>query len=245
MRANMIKAYPPEDMPRYYKRIKEYFEMKMPHSPLAGKAELGSRRCEKGYQLIAASACGRIAKELGASEDKAEALSLAVGQFFPKYGMAGLETIKEYIAKNNLALDPDLLGVRMVEQMIGVRLFVAEELDEKLRQYFGGEESDPEVKIVRFVQQTIKEVKIAENFYDGYPGDLLFNVIEEIGQLAKENGKLTRGKILEQYRAQIDAYQAPVLTEEQRQEIFAELDGFARGFPKETPETAVLIYIYA
>ena len=31
MREKMIKIYPPEDMPRYYKRIKEYFEMKMPH----------------------------------------------------------------------------------------------------------------------------------------------------------------------------------------------------------------------
>lgn len=245
MRANMIKNYPPEDMPRYYKRIREYFEMKMPHSALAGKADLGSNRSEKGYQIIAASACGRIARNLGASEDKAEALSLAVGQFFPKYGMAGLEAVKEYITKNNIALDLDTLGVKLVEQMIGVRLFVAAELVEKLRQYFGGDDSDPEVRIVRFVQQTIKDVKIAEKYFNGYPGDLLFNVSEEIGNLAKENGKITPSRILEQYRAQIDAYQAPVLTEEQKQEVFKEIDGFVSGFRNETPETAVLIYIYA
>ena len=244
MRKKIIKTYPPEDMPRYYKRIREYFEMKMPHSALAGKADLGSCRSEKGYQIIAASACGRMARALGASEDKAEALSLAVGQFFPKYGMAGLEPIKEYITKNNLALDLDTLGVELVECMICVRLFVAAELDEKLRQYFGGDDSDLEVRIVRFVQQTIKDVKIAEKYFNGDPGDLLFNVIEEIGKLAKENGKITPSRILEQYRAQIDAYQAPVLTEEQRQEVITELDGYVHGLRDKTPETAVLIYMY-
>ena len=65
MKTETIKAYPPEKMPHYYTRIKKYFEMKMPHSALAGKAELGSFRSEKGYQLIAASACGRIARDLG------------------------------------------------------------------------------------------------------------------------------------------------------------------------------------
>lgn len=37
--------------------------------------------------------------------------SLAVGQFFPKYGMAGVEPIKEYIVNNKIDLDPDTLGV--------------------------------------------------------------------------------------------------------------------------------------
>ena len=244
MSRKIIKTYPPEDMPRYYKRIKEYFEMKMINSALAGKADPGSCRSEKGYQLIAASVCESIAGYLGGNEDKAAALSLAVGQFFPKYGMAGLEPIKEYIAKNNLALDFDTLGVELIEHMICVRLFVAADLDEKLRQYFCGDDSDPEVRIVRFVQQTIKEVKIAEKYFKGYPGDLLFNVTDEIKKQAKENGKIMPSKILEEYREQIDTYKAPVLTEEQRQEVFAELDKYVHGFKNETPETAVLIYMY-
>lgn len=244
MRAKMIKTYPPDDMPRYYKRIKEYFEMNMPHSALAGKADLGSNRSEKGYQIIAASACGRIARNLGASEDKAEALSLAVGQFFPKYGMAGLEPIKEYITNNNIALDLDTLGVELIECMISVRLFVASELDEKLRQYFGGDDSDLEVRIVRFVQQTIKDVKIAEKYFNGHPGDLLFIVIQEINDLAKENGKITPSKILEQYRAQIDANQSPMLTDEQRQEVYMEVDKYVHNLKDKTPEIAVLIYMY-
>ena len=92
---------PPEIMPLYYKRLKEHFDIVMIHSPLAGKADLGSSRSEKGYQLIAASASRQMAGALGCSEDKAEALSLAAGQFFPKYGMAGIEPIKEYIINNS------------------------------------------------------------------------------------------------------------------------------------------------
>ncbi len=243
---------PAEKMPLYYKRIKEHFDIIMIHSPLAGKADLGSSRSEKGYQLIAASASRRMARALGCSEDKAEALSLAVGQFFPKYGMAGIEPIKEYIVNNKIDLEPDNLGVDLVEYIINQRLLVATDFDEKLHQYFGGDDSDPEVKIVRFVQQTIKDVKIAEKYFAGNPGDLLFDVSQEIVKLAGETGQLASSRILEEYRPQIDAYQPPVLTEEQRQDIFAELDRYIHSFCEktgemekfnETRETAVLIYM--
>ena len=243
---------PPEDMPRYYKRIKEYFDIIMIHSSLAGKADLGSGRSEKGYQLIAASASRQMAGALGCSEDKAEALSLAVGQFFPKYGMAGVEPIKEYILNNKIDLDPDNLGVDLVEYIINRRLLVATDFDEKLHQYYRGDDSDPEVRIVRFVQQTIKEVKIAEKYFAGNPGDLLFDVSQEIVKLAGETGQLTSSRILDEYRQQIDTYQPPMLTEEQRQDIVAELDRYIHSFCEktgdmeklnETREAAVMIYM--
>lgn len=243
---------PPEKMPLYYKRIKEYFDIIMINSSLAGKADLGSNRSEKGYQLIAASASRQMARALGCSEDKAEALSLAVGQFFPKYGMAGVEPIKEYIVNNKIDLDPDNLGVDLVEYIINRRLLVAIDFDEKLHQYFRGDDSDPEVRIVRFVQQTIKEVKIAEKYFAGNPGDLLFDVSQEIVKLAGETEQLTSSRILDEYRQQIDTYQPPELTEEQRQDIFAELDIYIHSFCEktgdmeklnETREAAVLIYM--
>ena len=252
----MIKAkmvnHPPERMPAYYKRIKEYFDIIMIHSPLAGKADLGSNRSEKGYQLIAASASRRMARALGCSEDKAEVLSLAVGQFFPKYGTAGIEPIKEYIIKNQIDLDPDNLGVDLVEYIINRRLLVAEDFDEKLHQYYSGDDNDPEVQIVRFVQQTIKDVKIAEKFFAGNPGDLLFDVSQEIVKLADDNGQLTPSRLLDEYRQQIDTYKPPALTEEQQQDIFTELDTYIHYFCEqtgeleklnETREVAVLIYM--
>lgn len=251
IRKRMIEK-PLEKMPLYYKRIKEYFDIIMIHSSLAGKADLGSGRSEKGYQRIAASTSGLMARALGCSEDKAEALSLAVGQFFPKYGMAGVEPIKEYIVNNKVDLDPDTLGVDLAEYIINRRLLVATDFDEKLHQYYRGDDSDPEVRIVRFVQQTIKEVKIAEKYFAGNPGDLLFDVSQEIVKLAGETGQLTSSRILDEYRQQIDTYQPPVLTEEQRQDIFAELDRYIHSFCEktgdmeklnETREAAILIYM--
>ncbi|MBR3755649.1 MAG: hypothetical protein IKK48_00935 [Firmicutes bacterium] len=247
-----IASIPPEKMDLYYKHLKEYFDIVMIHSPLAGKADLGSSRSEKGYQLIAASTSRQMARALGCSENKAEALSLAVGQFFPQYGMAGIEPITEYIVNNKIELAPDNLGVDLIEYMINQHMLVASEFDEKLHQYFSGDDSDPEVQIVRFVQQTIKDVKIAEKFFAGNPGDLLFDVSQEIVKLAGESGQLTSSRILNKYKQQIDTYQPPVLTEKHRQDIFAELDRYIHSFCEktgnlekfnETPETAVMIYM--
>jgi len=44
--------------------------------------------------------------------------------------------------------------------------------------------------------------------------------------LAGETGQLTSSRILDEYKRQIDTYQPPVFTEEQRQDIFAELDRY-------------------
>lgn len=129
---------------------------------------------------------------------------------------------------------------------------MATDFDEKLHQYYRGDDSDPEVRIVRFVQQTIKEVKIAEKYFAGNPGDLLFDVSQEIVKLAGETGQLTSSRILDEYRQQIDTYQSPVLTEEQRQDIIAELDRYIHSFCEktgdleklnETREAAILIYM--
>lgn len=66
-----------------------------------------------------------------------------------------------------------LTGIDLVEYLMNNHLLVATEFDEKLHQYFSGNDSDTEVRIVRFVQQTIRDVKIAEKYFEGNPEDLL------------------------------------------------------------------------
>ena len=51
---------PPEKMPLYYKRIKEYFDIVMIHSPLAGKADLGSSRSVDKYEDCCVASDGAI-----------------------------------------------------------------------------------------------------------------------------------------------------------------------------------------
>jgi hypothetical protein len=95
-------------------------------------------------------------------------------------------------------------------------------------------------------------VKIAEQYFVGNPGDLLFDVSQEIVKLAGETGQLTSSRILDEYRQQIDTYQPPVLTEEQRQDVFNKLDTYIHDLCEntgdleklnETREAAVLIYM--
>lgn len=68
---------------RDYTRMKEFLERNI-FKELAGKAEAGSTRSESGYQRIAASVSGAIARELGCGEDRAQALSMAAGLFLLK-----------------------------------------------------------------------------------------------------------------------------------------------------------------
>ncbi|MBQ8893084.1 MAG: hypothetical protein IJ043_01600 [Clostridia bacterium] len=69
----------------YIARLREWLERNV-FKELASKAENGSTRSESGYQRIAASVSGQIARELGCSKDRAEALSMSAGLYFPKYG---------------------------------------------------------------------------------------------------------------------------------------------------------------
>ena len=78
----------PEYKEIHIKRMVEYLEYAMPKE-LARKAESGSIRSERGYQVIAANTCASIARHIGCSEEKAKALSMAVGVYFPKYGQQG------------------------------------------------------------------------------------------------------------------------------------------------------------
>jgi len=244
---------PAENVDGYYKRIQERFERGIITQHLQFRADAGSNRSERGYQKIAASTCGRIARVLGCSEDRAKVLCQAVGLYFPNYGKEGIRAVKRYIKEKGLNLDPDMLGRDAVLYAVhSIRWPVIGHFYRSVESYFAGE-SDPEIDIVRLVQETIKKVKIAEHFYDGYPGDLLFDVSQELVRLAEETGQLSESMILKQYEAQIAAYEPVKLTEEQIQEEFKVMDRYIYEFSHHpeglehhnlTPEEGLLMYIH-
>ncbi len=247
----------PEVCEGYFKRIGEYMDRNLTRE-LGPKSETGSNRSESGYQRIAASTCGQIAQELGCSEAKARALSMLAGICFPKYGHRGVEAIRQYIADHGIDLDQERIQPAAMcyyissHAMRNSHFIVAAVACDLIEDYCSGAGQYEESRIVRLVQETILDVKKAEPFYEGNPGDLLFDATRELVDLAKEKKVLTRGILLEKYREQIDACQFPPLTEVQRSEVYDMLDKLVYEFshyPKgleshnQTPEETVLMYI--
>jgi len=76
----------PEKRDAYFKSVKENFELCSAFKYILGKAEAGSTRSERGYQLVASTTVEQLARTLGCNVDEAVALSMAVGFCFPKYG---------------------------------------------------------------------------------------------------------------------------------------------------------------
>lgn len=244
---------PAENVGGYYKHMQERFNRRIITQHLQFRAEAGSTRSERGYQMIAASTCGQIAQVLDCSEARAEVLSHAVGLYFPNYGQEGIRAVKRYIKEKGLHLDPEMLGRDVVLYSIHtIGWPIIGHFYRSVQSYFAGD-SDPEIDIARLVQETIKKVKITEHFYEGYPGNLLFDVSQELVQLAKETGQLSESRILKQYEEQIASYEPVRLTENQIQEEFKVMDQYIYDFShypeglenhNRTPEEGLLTYMH-
>ena len=243
----------PERVDKYFTNLKNTLDGSLSRI-LMGKAEAGTSRGERGYQIVAASTAGSIARAIGCSEDKAKALSMAVGIYFPKYGHAGLKAVKQYIVERNIDLDLADLGVVTICNYLSANLHIVPEvIYDLLHDYFYGIDSCQEIQVVRLVQDTIMEVKKAEHFYEGQPGNLLFAVTQELVDLAREHKKLMPGTLLEKYKDKTVNYRFPDLTDQERQDVYDTLDQYVHDFTSNTgemekynrtPEEAVVIYIY-
>ena len=245
----------------HLKSLAEYLERNLSRD-LGPKAEAGSMRSESGYQRIAASVSGRIARELGCSEYKAKALSLGIGLCFPKYGHEGFKAVKQYITENDIDLELDTLELiaacysaqRYAKRyrVDDYKVVVSTAFYNLVYDYVYGIDNYTESKIVRLVQETIMDVKKCEVFYDGNSGNLLFDATNELVDLVKEHKTLVRGTLLDNYKDKINDYQFPTLTEEEHDEIYKRIDELIESFtslPEDlkdlggSPEDAVLLYI--
>lgn len=205
------KEYPQEDLDRYYSRICEFLEMSSFWRNLQYKAEYGSTRSEKGYQMIAKSMVEIIARNLGYHVDKAVALSMAVGCCFPKYGKTGIKLIKEYIKDKNF--DITHLEIGTIEEYINKRLFIATDFHQMLLAYYSNDISIPEVLLVLTVQDTIRKIKLVER-YGHYEGNLLYDVSVEMKSLCKQEGRIVEVKKLNELMESIEIVEEKMNKEE-------------------------------
>ena len=96
------------------------------------------------------------------------------------------------------------------------------------------------------------KVKKVETFYDGYPGDLLYDAAQELVNLSEEYKSLVKGTLLDKYEDKTADFQFPALTDAERKENYDRLDVLMDEFTKhpehlksrdKTPEEVVLMYI--
>lgn len=229
-----LKEYEPETLERYFSRIIEFFDISYCwRVNLAQKAEAGSTRSEKGYQMIAASTARAVAEALGYSAAKAEVISRCIGIGFPRGGKEGMQAIAETAGKLGIEINAPTLGVESAMEYISSRLFVATALDTHLREYCSDTPTEaivcPEVRVVRICQEMLERVKRAEYHLGVDGGKLLYDSSAETKAASKQAGVPTLSPTLCEKTDALPPI-PPRMTAEEKAAIQANAEGFANAF---------------
>ena len=231
-----------EELNKLYKNMNLYYTLTGAWKSLQNKSDADFNRSEKGYQLMAKQMSGRIADFLGYNTDKTELLSMAVGSFFPRNGMAGLEFITEYVVKKGIKLDSKQFAINCIEDSVGTGFdSIPLDFDEALKAYFDRKQEIPEVDVVRVCQDTISKVKQVERLKkDLNGGDLLFHVSEDVITESKKAGHVVGSNRLDELVSGLPQ-ESPELTENEKEIMRKKIDRFIKVFGEE----GIQEYIYS
>lgn len=232
------KVFSSEALPDYYSRLAQRLkDCSCFRIALAKKAEAGSARSEKGYQMLAVSTARGIAEALGYDANKAATVSLCVGIGFPRGGKEGMATVTEYALAHGAAIDPKTLGAEAAMHMLCKWMPVATDLTHALDAYCSNSPTEaiacPEVRSVRICQEMLERVKRAEYFLGADGGKLLYDSSEETIAASRQAGVPTLGATLLEMTKELPEI-PPRMTAEERAEILAGVDEFVRyyAFPE-------------
>lgn len=232
-----MKEYAPEDMGRYCRRIIEHLEITSGWRNLQFKAEAGSTRSEKGYQMLAASMAERVAKALGICPHEAKVISMCVGISFPRGGQEGRALIADYVAERKIEIDMESLYALAIEDYISNRLFVATALDQALRAYYSAVPTEQlgmcAAAVVRVCQDAIRKIKQIELFTAADGGALLLETCETLPAACLAAGRPIESPELTARTAALPDYHQNRLTEEEKAAMVASLDGYVKAFGAE------------
>ena len=228
------KVFSSEALPDYYNRLAQRLEdCSCFRIALAKKAEAGSARSEKGYQMLAVSTARAVAEALGYSAAKAEVISRCIGIGFPRGGKEGMQVIAETAGKLGIEINAPTLGVESAMEYISSRLFVATALDTHLREYCSDTPTEaivcPEVRVVRICQEMLERVKRAEYHLGVDGGKLLYDSSAETKAASKQAGVPTLSPTLCEKTDALPPI-PPRMTAEEKAAIQANAEGFANAF---------------
>ena len=170
-----------KDIDQYWQMLSDNLTYLMQY--LKGKAEYGSCASESGIQYIVLFTAEKIARESNLNVSLVSALCKAVTLCFPTRGFAELAVIKDFIKKNNLDIDLNILEIDTIEYIISDSgSIVTPELDNILHKYYSDDESIAEVNLVRFLQ---KYLNMNRNLLLGCSLSDSGHIVDEIMKSAK------------------------------------------------------------
>lgn len=240
----MVSLMKVKDLNKYFERLKIGVSMSKMWNTLQSKSEYGSDRSEKGYQLVAMTMAGNIARKLNMNSDLAETLTMCKGAYFPAYGQEGKKVIMEYLQSHNINISESDLAREYIEYDLSQSgNVIAPEFDTMLREVFDEnlESRIPEVELAKICNRTISDVKLIERASNINKTDLLYKVSKDVELCSVNSKKPMESEKLKKLISTTSLKQKP-MTEKEKNKIFEDLDTFIK-FAGENELEGVYEYI--
>lgn len=196
----MIKLMNVKDNKAYYERLNVGITMSNMWNSLQTKSEVGLDKSEKGYQQIAKTMAGNIARGLKLDPNLVECLTMCYGSFFPAYGNEGKKVVMQFIKDKGIEMTEGDLARNYVEyDLYDSGNVITPEFDRYLQELFDDSKEviTPEVQLARLAGQTISSIKRIEMCSKINHVDLLYALTKDV-----ENNCINSGRIVQSLKLQ-------------------------------------------
>jgi len=187
-----------------YNDLKKKLSRSLMWQYLQEKSEYGSNKSERGFQTICVDNAGMLADKLNLNTDLAQSLSICIGSYFPAYGEAGKNAIKEYLESKGINMTDNELGNAFVRYDMGESgIHCTEEFANYLNELFSenATSSDvPEVRIAAICHELMDCIKpVAEESHSKF-NELETTVYRTLEKQCLDAGKPVQIKELPQLK---------------------------------------------
>lgn len=224
----MVSLKKVNNLNEYYKKLNIGVSLSRMWNTLQSKCEYGSDRSEKGYQQVAKTMAGNIARGLNLNVDLAEILTMCKGSYFPAYGEEGKKIILQYLNEHEFTItDADLARGYIEYDLNQSGNIISPEFDELLQELFNNDDepTTPEVQVAHVCSQTIKDVKLIEKMSNINKVDLLYKISKDVEHSSIESKKPVQSLKVKEMLKSIPE-QTQNMKEYNKRKIYADLDIF-------------------
>lgn len=225
----MIRLMKVNDNEKYYERLNIGIAMSNMWNSLQTKSEIGLDKSEKGYQQIAKTMSGNIARGLNLDSNLAECLTMCYGSFFPAYGNCGKKAIMQFMKEHGIEMSEADLAKNYIEyDLYSSGNVITPEFDQYLQELFNSskELKTPEVKLARLCGQTLSSIKKIEMNSRINQVDLLYAITKDVEENCIRTGKLVESPKLKEMLKSIPNNETETLSDEMIKNIYSDLSSF-------------------